>query len=180
LSRFSNQPLAVRDIVSSDLPWLEALNRACVPAVDALTLAELERVLASASSTRVVKRGEHLLGALVGFLPGAAYASTNYQWFCRERADFFYIDRVVVALGARGLGVGRALYADALDRALRAGALRLCCEVNEDPPNPASLAFHARLGFTRILSRRDERSGKLVAILERPVGDDAAGLSPDR
>jgi predicted GNAT superfamily acetyltransferase len=175
----SDRPLQVRDIGPSDLPWLQALNQACVPAVDALAHTELERVLAWACATRLAQRGECPVGALVGFLPGAAYASTNYQWFCRERANFFYIDRVLVEPQARGLGVGRVLYADALERARDLGALRLCCEVNEDPPNPASLAFHARLGFTRILSRRDERSSKLVAMLERPVADpEAAELPP--
>ena len=158
--------------VPSDLPWLVALNQAGVPAVDALDLAGMERIVAIAAATRIACCSGKRAGALVAFLPGADYASTNYRWFCRERTSFLYIDRVLVASRARRRGIGRALYEDALAQARKAGAGRLGSEVNEDPPNPVSLAFHERLGFTRILSRRDERSGKLVAMLECPVPRD--------
>jgi hypothetical protein len=57
----SGPPLEVRDLAITDLPWLQALNQACVPAVDALELPDLERVLAAASSTRIARRGELLL-----------------------------------------------------------------------------------------------------------------------
>jgi uncharacterized protein len=30
------------------------------------------------------------------------------------------------------------------------GYTHIACEVNSDPPNPASEAFHAQLGFTEI------------------------------
>ena len=48
------------------------------------------------------------------------------------------------------------------------GEQRLTAEVNEDPPNPQSMAFHEKLGFRHLLSRMS-RSGKVVAMLERPL-----------
>jgi hypothetical protein len=42
-------------------------------------------------------------------------------------------------------------------------------EVNEVPPNPESMAFHAKLGFRHLLSRTSPRLGKRVAMLERPL-----------
>jgi uncharacterized protein len=48
------------------------------------------------------------------------------------------------------------------------GEQRLTAEVNEKPPNPESMAFHAKLGF-RHLQSRPSRHGKMVAMLERPL-----------
>ena len=69
---------------------------------------------------------------------------------------------------ARGCGVGRALYEETLRLAAELGEERVTAEVNEDPPNPESMAFHAKLGFRQLESRMSG-SGKRVAMLERPL-----------
>jgi predicted GNAT superfamily acetyltransferase len=91
------------------------------------------------------------IGAVDAFLIAldetADYDSPNYQWF-RQRFDrFVYVDRIVVAAAARGRGYARRLYADLVPRAAEAGHRRIVCEVNTDPPNPASAALHAALKF---------------------------------
>jgi predicted GNAT superfamily acetyltransferase len=45
---------------------------------------------------------------------------------------------------------------------------RMVCEVNSDPPNPASLAFHAGRGY---LIRGHQRmpDGHEVVLLEKPL-----------
>ena len=63
---------------------------------------------------------------------------------------FVYVDRVVVAAAARGRGHARRLYEDLFDHVRRAGQVIVTCEVNADPPNPASDAFHAALGFAEV------------------------------
>jgi predicted GNAT superfamily acetyltransferase len=84
---------------------------------------------------------------LIAFDQSADYGSPNFRWF-RERLErFVYVDRVVVKPSARGRGRAGQLY-NALFRAARdAGQTVVVCEVNADPPNPASDAFHAKLGF---------------------------------
>jgi hypothetical protein len=77
---------------------------------------------------------------------------------------FLYIDRVVIAPGSRGLGHARRLYEDL---AAIAGGRPLCCEVNLVPANPASLAFHDRLGFVPCGEADDPRNGKRVRYLVR-------------
>ncbi len=47
---------------------------------------------------------------------------------------------------------------------------RLTCEVNLEPPNPASLEFHRRIGFSEV-GRLNTRDGRTVALLSRNVGD---------
>jgi uncharacterized protein len=111
---------------------------------------------------------------LLAFDPAAAYDSPNYRWFRARWPRFAYVDRVVVAPEARGRGLARALYARALDRAAADGLERLCCEVNLDPPNPGSDAFHAALGFAEV-GRALLPSGKTVRYLAREVGYATAG-----
>ncbi len=84
---------------------------------------------------------------LLAFDEGAEYDSPNYLWFRRRYPRFVYVDRVAVAQAARGRGHARRLYADLMARAAAADHDVVVCEVNSDPPNPASDAFHATLGF---------------------------------
>jgi hypothetical protein len=89
-------------------------------------------------------------GFLMAFDQDADYDSVNFLWF-RERFDrFVYVDRIVVSAAARGKGVARQLYADLFATARAAGHVRIVCEVNSHPPNPASDAFHAALGFVEV------------------------------
>jgi hypothetical protein len=163
--------LVIRPPTAADRTWLRAANNAEVPNVNHLDDADLSALLAQAALVRIAARAAGPLGTVVAFAPGADYASANYRWFCRRYPAFLYVDRVVVDPQARGRGVGRALY-DAVIAAAEAGhGGRVTCEVNLDPPNPGSMAFHARLGF-REVARRDN-DGKTVAMLLR--GPDADG-----
>lgn len=45
----------------------------------------------------------------------------------------------------------------------------VCCEVNSDPPNPASDAFHARLGFAEVGAAAIHGGAKSVRYLARPL-----------
>jgi predicted GNAT superfamily acetyltransferase len=87
---------------------------------------------------------------LITFDQDADYDSPNFLWFRDRYPRFIYVDRVVVDPRARGRGHARALYRDLFDRAHAAGHGRIVCEINADPPNPASDAFHDALGFTEV------------------------------
>lgn len=161
--------VSVRDAGAGDEDFILALNAACAPAVSELSRDDLRKVTGWACRTLVAEADGRALGFIVLMRPGAPYPSDNYGWFERQFERHLYIDRVAVADGARGQGVGRALYeaADAVAGELRLE--RLTCEVNEDPPNPESLAFHAALGF-RFLKSRKSGSGKTVAMFVRELG----------
>ncbi len=64
--------------------------------------------------------------------------------------------------------MGRALYAEAMKIAAANSDERITAEVNVEPPNPQSMRFHEAMGF-RHLETRPSRSGKIVAMLERPL-----------
>jgi predicted GNAT superfamily acetyltransferase len=105
---------------------------------------------------------------LIAFDEGAAYASPNFLWLKRRLSRFVYVDRVVVAAHARGQGLAASLYGEVFRRTRDSGRTIIACEVNLAPPNPASDAFHARLGFGEI-GRAGAPGEKRVRYLTRVV-----------
>jgi predicted GNAT superfamily acetyltransferase len=105
---------------------------------------------------------------IIAFDETADYDSPNYLWFRARFPRFVYVDRVVTAAAARGQGHAAALYNALFEAARAAGYDRITCEVNADPPNPASDAFHAKFGFAPIGSAALP-TGKTVSYFSKPL-----------
>lgn len=106
---------------------------------------------------------------LLAFDQDAAYENPNFEWFRDRFARFIYIDRVVVSPAMRGRGLARALYMALFRRAASLKHSRVVCEINLDPPNPASDAFHAALGFEQVGQAVLPRAGKTVRYFSRKI-----------
>lgn len=150
------------------------LNAAATPAVFALDASELARLMAiSGLHLSVTGMDSALAGYALAFSHDQSYDGEEFLALRRiVEAPFLYIDQIVVTPDARAAGLGRMLY-DALSvRASARGVNVLCCEVNTSPPNPASLAFHTRMGFIR-LDDMTTADGRVVALLRKdlPVHD---------
>ena len=120
------------------------LNNANAEQTSPLDAAKLARMIDISRVATVAGSG---LAFLLAFDQAADYDSPNFLWFRARFDTFLYIDRVIVDASCRRLGLGRLLYEDLFHRAETLGYQRIACEVNLRPPNPASDAFHARLGF---------------------------------
>ena len=160
--------VATRDAAEGDEDFILALNAACTPAVAEMSLEDYRDIAGWAHRVLVAEVGGKPCGFLILIRPGSAYPSDNYAWFEAKFDHHLYVDRIAVSDWARGEGVGRALYEEALQMANKLGEQRITAEVNEEPPNPESMAFHTRMGF-RFLHSRPSRHGKVVAMLERPL-----------
>ena len=125
--------LALNNEHAAELSWLEA-----------------DRLSFLLGEAFYARRIGDLEAFIMTFDQEANYDSPNFLWFCERYERFIYVDRVVVAAHARGRGHARRLYQDLFEHAGRAGHTLVTCEVNTDPPNPASDAFHAALGFTEV------------------------------
>ena len=139
-------PIDLRDAPAPVRLAALGLNAEHVAETSPLDAAALDALLAAASLAPARADGRAFLIAMG---PGAAYASPNYAWVAARYPAFLYVDRVIVGAELRGLGIGRALYGTVFARAAALG-VPVLCEVNREPPNPGSDAFHARLGFAEV------------------------------
>ena len=141
-----------------------ALNNAHAEELSLLDADHLKRLIDHAFLALSVGEGDAFL---IAFDQDAAYDNPNFNWF-RERLDgFVYVDRIVVDARARGRGFARRLYDELFRRARQAGHDRIVCEVNSRPPNPASDAFHADLGFVEMGAGVIHGGAKSVRYLSR-------------
>ena len=145
--------LALNNAHAVELSWLEA--------------GELFALLGQAFYARRVGKLEAFL---LAFDQSASYDSPHYLWFRERYPRFVYVDRVVVAAASRGRGLARLLYGDLFRCARVAGHDLVTCEVNVQPPNPASDALHAALGFSEVGRASIHGGGKTVRYLSRPLG----------
>lgn len=147
----------------ADLPALLALNNTHAVELSWQEPAAFAQLLECACFVRSIGGADALL---VAFDQDAAYDNANFAWQKARYPRFVYIDRVVVAAHARGRGLARMLYAELSAWALAQGHERLVCEINADPPNPGSVAFHQGLGF-RPVGEAQLGNGKTVSYYER-------------
>lgn len=159
------QPLA--DV---DLPELLRLNAANSPAVHTLDEATLGWLLGFDGWHLVaVDPAGAVLGYLLTFSSGSAYDDSEINELRRRLAEpFLYICQIVIAPSQRGRGIARAFYEAAAEAAGREGLRLLCCDVNTDPPNPGSFAFHRRLGFAE-MGHGTASNGFAIAFLGKAV-----------
>jgi predicted GNAT superfamily acetyltransferase len=150
--------LALNTRHAEELSWLEP--------------PELSRLVAESFYAH---RIGNLEAFLIAFDQDADYGSPNFLWFKARYPHFVYVDRIVVAPEARGRGHARSLYNDLFERATRAGHDVVVCEVNSDPPNPGSEAFHAALGFSHVGEARIHGGKKAVRYFVKMIGDENSG-----
>jgi hypothetical protein len=110
------------------------------------------RHLAGVGTVEVFRHDGRFAGFVVTVHSGASFDSENFAWFTGRYDSFCYLDRIVVHEDARRVGLARRVY-DALEARTARTAPLLALEVNIDPPNEASLAFHAGRGFEAVGER---------------------------
>lgn len=166
---------APRAISQDGEATLLALNNAHAAELSWLDPERLAALLGQAFYARQIGAAAAFL---LAFDEKADYDSPNYLWFQARYPRFVYVDRVVVEPAARGHGHARRLYADLIARAADAGHSIVVCEVNSDPPNPASDAFHAALGFTEVGAASIHGGAKTVRYLAFPLPPAREDTSP--
>lgn len=130
--------------MANDLAWVHNLNEAHAVELSSMSPQAFRSLVDGARYARVV---DSEAAFLLAFDARPTSNSPNFDWFQARFQQFLYIDRVAVAKHARRRGLAKALYLDLFAFARAAGFELIGCEVNADPPNPGSDAFHAALGF---------------------------------
>ena len=158
----------LRPLRPADHGRVALLNNAAFPAVPNADAAEIARLAGYAGLALVAEHEGAVVGFLLAMDPGVDYESENYRFFA-DRGPSLYIDRIVIDGHIRGAGIGRALYDAVFTKAKADGRPEVTCEVNVQPPNPESLAFHERMGFTRVGEQSTKGGAYTVALLAAPV-----------
>ena len=159
----------LRPAAAEDLVRLVELNNSAVPAVPLVSNEEMAQLLEQAHWSVVAERDGELQGMVLCFGTGEDYSSENYQYFEQNYASHFYIDRIVIDESARGEGLGAKLYAEVFAEAAHRGADVVTCEVNLEPPNPASIAFHHRMGFADVSTQATKGGSVVVQLMAASV-----------
>lgn len=154
--------IPVRPIGPREVAAAMRLNRAHEVELSPLTPGRLAALVEVAFAAWLVPPASAFL---IAFDQDAGYDSPNFRWFRDRLERFVYVDRIAVAAEARGRGLARALYGQLFAAARASGHDTVAAEVNSEPPNPASHAFHLALGFTAIGSAALADRGKTVTYL---------------
>ena len=156
----------LRDIADHDVPLVLDLNERNVELLAPLDAARLDQLSTWAHRAQVIEVAGERAGFVITVPAGTDYDSPNYRWFsAMYGSSFHYLDRIVFEDRFRRRGLGSAVYDMIEADASTAG--RLALEVNAEPPNPASLAFHAARGFAEV--GRLGGAGKAVAMLAKDL-----------
>ena len=151
--------MSAREMMAVDLDWVLDLNARFETELSPLDAGGLID-LTETAFTGLVADPE--AGFMIALSEHSLNESPNFRWF-RERFDrFVYVDRVCVAPEHRRKGLADAFYDALFAEARMAGHERICCEVNSDPPNPGSDAFHAARGFEVVDEAYLQDRGKTV------------------
>jgi uncharacterized protein len=158
---------SISDLTLADVPFMLPLNNAHTKETSFLDERSMAALLSMARYARGIDRGATAF--LIALDHTAGYVNENFNWFQANRESFFYIDRVIVSSAARGQGLAKSLYQDLFSVAKQAGHDRVVCEVNIEPPNPASEAFHLAMGFVAIGKATIHNGAKYVRYLEKTL-----------
>ena len=157
-------PALLRPITPADHADVLALNERHVELTAPLAEPRLVEMVAAADQACVVDVDGAFAGFVLTFATGAAYDGENFGWFSQRYADLAYLDRVVVHEDYRRQGLASRVY-DELEGTCGRPVLTL--EVNLDPPNEPSLAFHRARGFTEVGQR--ESGGHVVSLMAKQL-----------
>ncbi|RNL77734.1 GNAT family N-acetyltransferase [Nocardioides marmorisolisilvae] len=156
----------LRPIAPADHAAVLAWNEANVELLAPLSAERLIELLDQGEGMIIEEDGT-AVGFVFTFLAGSPYSSPNYAWFSARHEAFLYLDRVVVDSSVRRTGVGGRVYDLIEQRAAEVGPV-MCLEVNLDPPNEPSLAFHRSRGYVEV--GQQVWSDHLLTMMEKQVG----------
>lgn len=158
--------MEIRPLADADAEAVLDLNEKSVEALSPLDYERLAAYRKLAAKALVCEVDGEVAAFAIAYRPNADYDSIHYRWHSERFDDFFYLDRIVVGSDFRRRGIATALY-DALEAAATPHG-RMVCEVNSEPPNLESLAFHRGRGYVE-LGEVAKPDGHRVVMLEKPL-----------
>jgi predicted GNAT superfamily acetyltransferase len=154
----------LRPLTADDHAAVVALNDRHVHLTAPMDEARLVELAAAAEHADVIDVDGEFAGFVLTFGAGAAYDGAHFAWFAERYEDYCYLDRIVIHEDFQRRGLGSFVY-DELEGSCGRPAFTL--EVNIDPPNEPSLAFHRGRGFTEV--GQSDASGHWVSLMVKQL-----------
>ncbi len=152
----------LRPITPDDLDAVVGLNERFVHLTAPMDHARLAGFVAASDTAAVIDVDGAFAGFVITFAAGAAYDGAHFAWFAERYDDYCYLDRIVIHEDFQRRGLGTFVY-DEVEGGCGRPVLTL--EVNIDPPNEPSLAFHRARGFVEV--GQSDASGHLVSLMAK-------------
>ena len=175
-----DKALHVRPVRVDDYVEILRINSEASPHVAQLDGCELDRLVALARVAWVADGPTGVCGYLLAMSNTDDY---DGEEFCRFRQrltePFMYVDQIAIDCEARRTSVASQMYERLMRWSHEHSRFVLCCEVNVQPPNSASMKFHERLGFESLGEMRT-CDGRLVALLCKHVPQSNKTMEPTR
>ena len=127
---------------------------------------KLSSMVSNSFSANIIEPAAALL---ITFDQNGDYDSERFRWFQAHYDSFVYVDRIVVSGNHQKKGLARKLYEHLFTAAKAGGHNQVMCEVNFNPPNPVSDAFHSALGFEEIAKSEPNDAGKIVTYMRKII-----------
>jgi predicted GNAT superfamily acetyltransferase len=141
---------SLRPITEADHDDVLALNERHVELLAPLDRARLVDLVTWADRADVIDVDGAFAGFVISFAAGSSYDGENFAWFADRYDDYCYLDRIVVHEDFLRRRLGSFVY-DELESSC--GRPVFALEVNIDPPNEPSLAFHRARGYAEVGQR---------------------------
>ena len=148
----------------SEVKSLFELNQSEVPNVGSVALPRFQHLVKCAIQLPLERAGDEIEGFVILFDQDTEYDSENFLWFRDRYERFAYVDRVVVSPAFRRQGVAQRLYAECIEYCRAHTFPILTLEINIQPPNPTSFAFHQKMGFQEVGTLQNLGSDKSVSM----------------
>ena len=141
--------MEIRPLSPQDVPTIWRINEEGLPGTGQVSEDGILELLELATLPMGAYVEDELVGFVICLPPRTRYGSLNYAWFNENYEEFLYVDRIAVAESHRNLGIGSVLYQMVAEQAEKEGS-PVAAEVSLKPPNPDSMRFHHRHGFTEV------------------------------
>lgn len=161
-------PFSLRAATPDDTPAILAMNDAVVELTSPMDETRLANIVAFGASVQLAWHEDQAAGFLITLPPQCDYDSVNYQWFNARFRNFLYVDRIVIDSTLRQAGIGNQIYQHTIAAATDKQIHWLAAEMNLNPPNEISMAFHRKHGFIAV-GEQQLGSGKSVSMQVRPL-----------
>ena len=141
--------MLLRTLGSEDIPAIWEINEQGLPGTGKVSQDEIAELIRLAELPLGAYEENQLVGFVLCLLPRTKYASPNYAWFDQRYQNFLYVDRIAVLESHRNRTIGSLLYQEVIAYAQQ-NNYPITAEVSLKPPNPDSMRFHHRFGFSEV------------------------------